>query len=404
MEYKTHAFEAGRRGKPDEIDSSIAHIIGASLIELGNKPRFDIRVSGGYDAKEGKYSIDVKGEVSEHVLNKNTFSRIKSDSATYFNRINRTNFSQEDFIFRFEEINPQSDNLGTNGSSGDSGNPIGVAVSNAPNFMPWERYLAVEIRDVIDNIYRNEGKVPEHFAAISGVEIIPGLKSDGKVNVNARYQEGAIYDVQRITIAAEHEENSSLDEISDGLSKIIVHYLKHLQEEYGNGLVDLGKPEIIVNGRGPWHNGTWKIDAGSREAKPYRDGFASHGCNEDSFSGEDPTKVSATGSFMARHIATQIIAQEFAEYAHVTLDYVIGSDDVGINIFTDGTTRNGTNQEKLNSWAKTNFPLKISEIIETFGLWDAELYRKIADDSDFFHNPELPWNDASDISDLVKTG
>ena len=62
---------------------------------------------------------------------------------------------------------------------------------------------------------------------------------------------------------------------------------------------DIDVSNLTINGLGAWNTGGWKVDEGSREAKPYRDGFATYGCNEDSFSGEDPTKPSGTGTFLA---------------------------------------------------------------------------------------------------------
>jgi hypothetical protein len=41
-----HAFEAGRRGKPDEIDSQIANLIGAEITRRDPNARFDLRVNG----------------------------------------------------------------------------------------------------------------------------------------------------------------------------------------------------------------------------------------------------------------------------------------------------------------------------------------------------------------------
>ena len=47
-----HSFEAGRRGKPDELESQIAHLIGARILEIDPNARFDLRVAGGYDSSK----------------------------------------------------------------------------------------------------------------------------------------------------------------------------------------------------------------------------------------------------------------------------------------------------------------------------------------------------------------
>ena len=42
-----HSFEAGRRGKPDELDANIAHLLGAFFLEMNPLARFDIRIIKG---------------------------------------------------------------------------------------------------------------------------------------------------------------------------------------------------------------------------------------------------------------------------------------------------------------------------------------------------------------------
>ena len=111
---------------------------------------------------------------------------------------------------------------------------------------------------------------------------------------------------------------------------------------------------------------------------------------EDSFSGEDPSKLSGTGTFLARYIAVQVVGNNLADFARVALRYTIGQEEVGLNITTNGT---GTlPQSELERWVREKIPLGIKEAIEHFHLQDPALYRQIVDDSDFFQNPDLPWN------------
>jgi len=391
-EYISHAFEAGRRAKPDEFESGLAHLIGSRLIELGNKPRFDLRVFGGYDSETEKYSVYIGGEVSESILEKGIKDDLEQITLDYFNHVNKENLTKDDFKLR-HDLKPQAEVLANNKEAGDSGNPIGVAVKDAPNHLPWERYLAVAIRDLIDSIYQDDGKVPKNLASVSGIDYLGGLKADGKVNVSSLYSKGKLERIDKITIAAEHEESLSLEKLRENLEVIVKSYVVFLQQSYNQvkkNKVDLGTPKILINGRGTWNKGGWLIDAGNREAKPYRDGFSTHGCNEDSFSGEDPTKVSATGSFLARYIAVQIVANDLADYAKVTLEYTIGSDEVGINVWTDGTGK--ISQKDLHELVRNNFKLSINDAIDKFDLWNPELYKKIVNVSDFFQDQNFPWN------------
>jgi len=64
-ELQTHSFEAGQRGKPDELDAGIAHLIGAYFLERNPLSRFDLRVSGGFVEKP---VVRVSGEISQSLF------------------------------------------------------------------------------------------------------------------------------------------------------------------------------------------------------------------------------------------------------------------------------------------------------------------------------------------------
>ena len=381
-----HSFEAGRRGKPDELDSGIAHLVGAEILDLDRNARFDLRVHGSY--QHGKPTVRISGEVSEHVLPALTQERLIDVVLAHYNHVHRTELSPSNIVVT-SALKPQAVSLASNGHAGDSGNPIAVAYKispdvnrpiGAPNYLPWERSLAVSIRNVIDNIFQG----PETYTT-NGIPTIHGLKADGKVSVDAVYEGARLVGIKNITIAVEHEKDISISELQTKLENIVREYLSSFEAE-----ARLGNPKITINGLGAWHDGGWQVDEGSREAKPYRDGFASYGCCEDSFSGEDPTKPSATGTFLARYIAVQIVANDLADFARVALQYTIGREEVGLNSTTNGTGR--VEQSKLETWIRNNVPLRIKDAIELFGLRDPALYRRIVAQSDFFHDGELPWN------------
>lgn len=385
IEKISHSFEAGRRGKPDELDSGIAHLIGAHLLELDQNARFDLRVSGTYRANQPL--ARVSGEVSEFLLQTpNIYSDISKIVLDRYNLVHRVELKPEDFLFDFS-FKPQAHSLASNGNAGDSGNPIAVAYRDAPNQLPWERYIAVAIRDIFDTIYHNGGIVPENLASHSGISELRGLNADGKVGVEALYADSQLDSLTQITLAVEHGKSLSIDELSEKANKIIVDYLDRLSKETKQ---TLGNPEISINGAGAWNKGGWEVDEGSREAKPYRDGFASYGVQEDSFSGEDPTKPSGTGTFLARYIAVQLVGNSLADFARVALSYTIGKEDVGLNIVTNGTS--SLSQVDLERVVRAQISLGIKDTIRAFNLRNPKLYSQIVTDSDYFHNPELPWN------------
>lgn len=388
LEKVLHSFEAGRRGKPDELDADIALLIGAFLLKLN--ARFDLDVCGDYSIENNRLIVRVGGEISDFLFRiPNLKERISKIILEHYNNVHRSSLNLDDFRFDYN-FKPQDENLASNEHSGDLGNPIAVAYRNGPYFLPWERYVAVSIRDMIDILTVSTEISPPFWGIGLGESMreLGLLRADGKVLVNALYKGVKLDGIQSIVVHVEHEKELPVEILRGKLGAMISLYLNALGKYYK---VDLGNPAISINSLGAWNSGGWKVDSGNREAKPYRDGFATYGVNEDSFSGEDPTKPSATGTFLARYVAVQIVGNGLADFARVSLLCELGSEDVvGLNITTNGTGK--LRQAKLEKWVRENIPLRISYGIHLFKLKDPQLYRKIVRSSDFFHNPEFPWN------------
>ena len=399
-----HSFEAGRRGKPDELEAVIAHLIGAHLLEIDRLSRFDLRVSGRYLQESDYLALHVSGEISRHLLElphiKEDIGRIVNSHYRFIDR-----HTQKSLAVYFDGLKSQSDNLSSNHNAGDSGNPIAVAYRYGPTFLPFERFIACSIRDLLDGIYLRRGQIlPQRMVEKSGIARLDGLLADGKVIVDALYDGAKLDSIDSITVHVQHEKTLPVLKLRDKLNKLIRAYIDNLQDAFNSddlisrGVVNLGKPTIKVNGLGDWNLGGWEADEGSREAKPPRDYFGSYGVVEDSPWGEDPTKPSGTGTFIARYIAVQIVANNLADFARVSLRYNIGEEKVGLNITTNGTGK--VDQRELHDWVMKNFPLKIEEVIQLFDLRNPELYRKIADSADLFHRITdratdtygFPWN------------
>lgn len=413
-------FEVGRRGKPDEHDTQIASALVATLMGLDDNVRCDLRIAGKY--QHGSPLVVVSGEVSRSVLGTPELEDILGDQiAAVYNQAHQTNYTPRNVSGVWRKIvdaglrwiglardvvridygfKPQSDALRVNSGnkkSGDSGNPIAVAYRNGPvhegvqTHLPWERYLSVGIRDLIDEIYQNDGVVPAAIAEASGVEKLEDLRADGKIGVNVVYDGARLASIEKITIAAEHEVSLDIDDLRYGLGKIVQAYISgHITDP-----VDLTHEQIVINGADAWHVGGWKTDEGTREAKSYRDGFGSDGVVEDSFSGEDPSKPSGTGTYLARYIAVQVVSNGLADFAKVTLDYTIGREQVGVYIETRGTER--VSVPEIQDWVRSSIDLSLSGTIEKFGLRDPSLYERFVKDSDFFQDPGLPWNQAREV-------
>lgn len=390
-----HTFEVKRRGGPDELDTIIAHDVSALLATINPYTRWNVRVSGGFSHDARKPVVRLSGEVSESLLDVGDLdARLKEAVARRYNSIHRSNFDADDFIFSIR-FNRQSEALATNGHAGDAGTPIGYAFGAFPLQLPIERVVAVRIRNILDTIYQNDGIVPEPVAQLSGIHSLDGLRPDGKIGVDASYHDAHLLGLDRIVVSTQHDERLKLANLRRAVGSVVSGYLALLRDETGK---DYGQSQIVVNsGTNPWLVGGWEADEGSNEAKPQRDFYGSHGTNEDSVSGEDCTKPSGTGSFLARHIAVTV-AQRFAHYARVSLRYTIGTDDVVLGITTHGSSPFSQNQ--IESWVRDHIPLTIGHAADYFGLRDPAVFRLQADCADSFHGPFV-WNKPFQESELL---
>ena len=85
------------------------------------------------------------------------------------------------------------------------------------------------------------------------------------------------------------------------------------------------------------------------------------------FSGKDPSKVDRSATYMARHIAKNIVAAGLARQCEVQLAYAIGvADPVSVSVDTAGTGE--VSPEQLERIVRQVFPLKAAELIEYLDL------------------------------------
>ncbi len=393
-------FESGRLAKPDRLEAGLAHKIGAALLEIGESkeriPRFNVRVNGSYDFSCRRPTWIISGEVSDFVLNNDLTDLFYSIAFEHYNHLHPTR--PVNGIGIQLNLKPQASPLATNFAAGDEGNPIAVAFAHGPNYLPWERFLAVGIRKLIDDIYHDQGRVPIHIACASGVDTLEGLHADGKISVGCLYDGVALRRLEHVTVSVEHEEKLPVTELRDKLSRIIQSYINTVSDDYLALLERLSsRPKeplrsapLVINPLGAWNEGGLFVDDGISEAKPQEDYFGPYGCMEDSPWGEDPTKPSGTGTIAARNAAVHVVAAGLALFAKVSLHYTIGKPAARINVTTGNTARIA--QSRLERWVSDTCPLSLFVVAEQFGLQRPERYLEVARDCDHFHNPEFPWN------------
>ena len=129
-------------------------------------------------------------------------------------------------------------------------------------------------------------------------------------------------------------------------------------------------------------------------------GRGSHGGG--AFSGKDPSKVDRSASYMARHIAKNIVAAKLAKVAAVQLSYAIGvAAPTSIHVNCEGTAK--VDEIALADAIREVFPLKPKEIIDYLDLM-RPIYQDTAHDGHFgrTNTRKFTWEKTNKAKDLRK--
>jgi S-adenosylmethionine synthetase len=160
--------------------------------------------------------------------------------------------------------------------------------------------------------------------------------------------------------------------------------------------------KYLVNPTGKFVIGGPQSDTGMTGRKIIVDtygGASAHGGG--AFSGKDPTKVDRSASYMARHVAKNIVAAGLAESCTVQLAYAIGvAQPVSILVNTRGGGK--VPDWRLTELVRKHFDLTPKGIIESLDLL-RPIYRKTAAYGHFGRQePEFAWEKTDRVKDLLK--
>ena len=94
-------------------------------------------------------------------------------------------------------------------------------------------------------------------------------------------------------------------------------------------------------------------------------GYSRHGGG--AFSGKDPSKVDRSASYMARHIAKNVVANGYSSKCEVQLSYSIGVSNP-ISVFVDTFDTNTIHEEEILNKINNKFDLTPNGIIDYLDL------------------------------------
>jgi S-adenosylmethionine synthetase len=117
------------------------------------------------------------------------------------------------------------------------------------------------------------------------------------------------------------------------------------------------------------------------------------------FSGKDPTKVDRSASYMARHVAKNIVAAGLADKVELQIAYAIGvADPVSVMADTMGTAK--VPEAELVRAVREIFPLTPKGIIEYLDL-RRPIYKQTAAYGHFGRSePDFTWEKTDKAAEL----
>jgi S-adenosylmethionine synthetase len=307
------------------------------------------------------------------------------------NTIKEIGYTRASYGFDYEtcavitSIDEQSQDIamGVNpGGAGDQGLMFGYASNETEEYMPLPIMLAHKLTMQLTKARREE--------------VLPYLRPDGKSQVTVEYADGKPKRIDTVVISSQHSADVSLKELREGvIEKVILPVLPE----------NLFDPENItyhINPTGRFVTGGPQGDCGVTGRKIIVDtygGVGSHGGG--AFSGKDPTKVDRSASYMARHIAKNLVAAGVAERCEVQLAYAIGvAEPVSVMVDTFGT--GSADPEKVVKVVREVFELTPQEIIKSLDL-RRPIFKKTAAYGHFGRSePEFTWEKLDKV-DTIKS-
>ncbi|MFH1114294.1 MAG: methionine adenosyltransferase [Pseudomonadota bacterium] len=267
--------------------------------------------------------------------------------------------------------------------AGDQGLMFGYACKETPELMPMPISYAHRLTERLTRV-RKEG-------------ILRFLRPDGKSQVTVRYENGTPKSIDTIVIAAQHTPDVTYDQIRDGIVEEVVK--KVVPSEFLSA-----DTRFLINATGRFVVGGPLGDCGLTGRKIIVDTYGGQGAHGGgAFSGKDPSKVDRSASYMARHVAKNIVAADLAEKCLLQVAYAIGyPEPVSLMVNTYGTGK--IDDDRLSKLVSELFSFKPAAIIEYLDLL-RPIYHKTSANGHFGReDPDFTWESvhrAAEIKELA---
>ena len=247
-------------------------------------------------------------------------------------------------------IDPQSPDIAMGvdpGGAGDQGLMFGFACRETPELMPLPIMLAHQL--------------VRKLAGVRKAGTVDWLRPDGKSQVTVEYDGHTPKRVHTVVISTQHSPDVSNEDLHAGIAEHVIRSTVPAE------LLD-DDTIFHINPTGRFVVGGPQGDCGLTGRKIIVDtygGFGGHGGG--AFSGKDPTKVDRSATYMARHVAKNLVAAGTCDRVLVQLAYAIGvADPVSVHVETYGTGK--VSDRRLEEIVRDTFGLTPKQIIEHLDL------------------------------------
>jgi S-adenosylmethionine synthetase len=265
--------------------------------------------------------------------------------------------------------------------AGDQGLMFGYACDETPELMPMPICYAHKLTARLAQVRKNGS--------------LNFLRPDGKSQITIQYENSKPKRVEAVVIAAQHTEDISYSDLKEAIIEEVI------KKVVPKKMID-GDTKYFINTTGRFVVGGPMGDAGLTGRKIIVDTYGGQGSHGGGcFSGKDPSKVDRSASYMARHVAKNIVAAGLAKKCEVQLAYSIGvARPVSVLVDTFGTEK--VSRERISSIVNEIFDLRPAPIIEYLDLL-RPIFKKTACCGHFGRNdPDFTWEKTNMVDVLIE--